>query len=95
MCCGKSRAQFRGTIPTVPPPRFAPQGASPQTPFGRLADATFEYVGRTRLTVKGPATGRPYHFDRPGSRVAVDIRDAASLAAIPMLRQAGALPPEA
>ena len=94
MCCGKSRAQFQATIPRLPPAGFAPQGASPQGPLGRLARATFEYVGRTRLTVKGPVTRQPYHFDRPGSKVQVDARDAASLAAIPMLRQAVSIPPE-
>jgi hypothetical protein len=94
MCCGKSRAQFQATIPRLPPAGFAPQGAHQQGLSARLARATFEYVGRTRLTVKGPVTGRPYHFDRPGSKVQVDARDAASLAAVPMLRQAAA-PPEA
>jgi hypothetical protein len=47
----------------------------------------FEYVGRTALTVAGPASGRVYRFERTGSRVEVDLRDRRSLAAIPLLRQ--------
>jgi hypothetical protein len=54
---------------------------------GRPAGLTFEYTGKTALTVTGPATGRQYRFDRPGSRQEVDPRDSASVAAIPALRR--------
>jgi hypothetical protein len=47
----------------------------------------FEYVGPTGLTAIGPITGRRYRFDRHGSRVLVDPRDAASIAALPHLRR--------
>jgi len=47
----------------------------------------FEYVGRTALTVTGPASGRVYRFERTGSRIEADLRDRRSLAAIPQLRQ--------
>lgn len=47
----------------------------------------FEYVGRTGMTVVGPATGTRYRFDRPGARLAVDPRDHAAMAAVPHLRR--------
>jgi hypothetical protein len=49
--------------------------------------ATFEYVGRTGLTVTGAVTGRVYRFDQPGARIGVDPRDRASMAAVPVLKQ--------
>jgi hypothetical protein len=47
----------------------------------------FEYIGRTGMTVVGPATGRSYRFDRPGARAVIDARDRAAVAAVPHLRQ--------
>jgi len=91
MCCGKSRTQFQRGTPSLQPPRPAP-AASPQPQFPRYTGATFEYVGRTGLTVRGPVTGRQYRFDRPGSRVEVDPRDRPSVAAVPMLRRLGPAP---
>jgi hypothetical protein len=46
-----------------------------------------QYVGRTALTVVGPATGKRYRFDTPGAVMAVELPDRASLAALPLLRQ--------
>lgn len=86
MCCGKSRTQFRPGISSPQPPRPA-QVASPQPRFARYPGLTFQYIGRTGLTVRGPVTGRQYRFNRPGSRVEVDPRDRPSVASIPMLRQ--------
>jgi hypothetical protein len=50
----------------------------------------FEYVGRTALSVRGSITGRSYRFAAPGAVVAVDARDAGSVAAVPLLRRCGA-----
>ena len=86
MCCGKSRAQFRGTMSNLPPPRFV-RSASSAPQLARRPSTTFEYIGRTRLTVAGPVTGREYRFDRMGARVEVDPRDTPSIAAIPLLKQ--------
>jgi hypothetical protein len=47
----------------------------------------FVYVGRSTLNVIGGATGRQYRFDGPGSRLAVDRRDAPGLSAVPKLRR--------
>ena len=43
------------------------------------------------MTVTGPVTGARYRFSTPGSRVAVDLRDRKSLAAIPQLVQVNSL----
>lgn len=70
-CCGKVRSRVTATQ----------AGAARPTAF------VFEYVGRTSLTVIGPATRTSYRFVRPGARVMVDGSDRASLATIPVLRQ--------
>ena len=44
---------------------------------------TFEYVGRSTLRVVGAVTQRHYWFGQTGARVAVDARDAASVAGVP------------
>jgi hypothetical protein len=49
--------------------------------------ATFEYQGRTALTVVGPGTGQTYRFPAPGARLAVDLRDRPGLATVPNLRE--------
>jgi hypothetical protein len=46
----------------------------------------FQYLGATGLTVIGPVTQRVYVFIGPGMQVSVDVRDARSLAAVPLLR---------
>jgi hypothetical protein len=87
MCCGNNRAQYRGTTANLPPPNLAPRGADTRPSMARLSGATFEYIGRTGLTVTGAVTGRRYRFDQPGSRLGVDPRDRPSMATIPVLRQ--------
>lgn len=47
----------------------------------------FEYRGETGTSVLGAGTGRRYYFDAIGVRVAVDERDKASVAAVPMMRE--------
>jgi hypothetical protein len=47
----------------------------------------FEYVGATGMTAMGPVTGKRYRFQDYGSRVAVDLRDAPSMAGVPHLRR--------
>jgi hypothetical protein len=87
-CCGKMRAAF-GAPATIAgataasPPAFAPASAG----GFRQSRVFFEYVGRSGLTVVGPATGRRYRFDRPGARLEVDLKDRRSLAGVPHLRQ--------
>lgn len=47
----------------------------------------FEYRGKTGLSVLGPITGKRYRFSGYGDKVAVDVRDRPSLAAVPHLRE--------
>lgn len=79
MCCGRGKSTFRFTNTAVP-------AATAADNRGTTSQATFEYVGRTALTVFGPASGAPYRFNGPGARVRVDARDRQSLAGVPVLR---------
>jgi len=73
-CCGKSRGQ----LPKVVMPRYT------SSPVGT---STFQYTGKTRLTVIGPVTRQRYDFDRPGARVSVDRRDSHALATVATLKR--------
>ncbi len=85
-CCGKTRQQMMGG--SVHAGRAnAPPAMVPTAMPARQSRVFFQYVGRTRLTVIGPVTGRAYRFDRPGASLDVDLRDRRSLAVVPNLRQ--------
>jgi len=71
MCCGRARPSFR------------PGG---MLDARSMAGAMFEYVGRTGLTVTGPATGVVYRFAAFGARQKVDPRDRLALMKVPILR---------
>ena len=73
MCCGRRR-----TI-SASPRLLSPAGAGP----------VLTYVGRTALTVTGPASGAVYRFAASGTRLRVDARDAAALLKVLVLRAAG------
>jgi hypothetical protein len=49
----------------------------------------FAYLGRTALSVRGPATGALYRFLVPGARLQVDSRDAVALRKVAVLRAVG------
>jgi hypothetical protein len=78
-CCGQKRIQAR-TPQALPNAERAPRMAAP------VAHG-FQYTGATAMTARGPITGRSYRFGAPGAVVAVDARDAPSLAALPNLRR--------
>lgn len=59
--------------------------AHPAPSAAGAAGVAFRYTGYTSLTVRGPVTGRTYHFASAGAVLAVDPRDAPSLAAVPQL----------
>lgn len=61
--------------------------ATPRKP-STSAFPSFQYLGASGLTVQGPVTKRLYRFAGPGATVAVDGRDAPSLARIAQLRRA-------
>jgi hypothetical protein len=77
-CCGKQRTSTTNASNAAGLQRRAATSPAPLV--------LFEYCGGTALTAVGPVTGRRYRFERPQARVAVDGRDAASLAAVPHLR---------
>ncbi len=72
-CCGRNRTQATTTT-------AIPRASSPFS--------SFQYIGASGLTVQGPVTKRLYRFAAPGAVVAVDARDAPSLARVPHLRRA-------
>ena len=54
-----------------------------QTP----AFSSFEYTGKTALSVTGRVTGTQYRFSAPGNRQNIDTRDVGGLMSIPVLRK--------
>lgn len=85
-CCGKKREQLLAGAPSHP--HSARVASYPRPAQGPLQSRVFfEYVGRTGLTVTGPATGKQYRFERTGARLEVDLRDRLSLSSVPHLRQ--------
>ena len=81
-CCGGKRAALRyETISARRSISAMPKGRGILPP-----DAIFEYVGLTTLTVKGPVSGRTYRFDKPGTQITVDGRDAYGLSTIPVVK---------
>lgn len=86
-CCGNQRQSFQSPAPIRSEP--APPSTRRSTASGppRRSVVTFEYFGKTGLTVVGPISGNEYRFDRPGARVSVDIRDRRPVAAVPNLRE--------
>ena len=78
-CCGKKRSTIRAVEHhETPRVTFTPRASSVEY---------FEYYGTTGMTAFGPVTRRRYRFASPGAMVAVDERDAPSLAAVPNLRK--------
>jgi hypothetical protein len=96
-CCGRKRVEQ--TIPAEYISRTVPGGSGPVRPGwkpeGRSGildprpKVTFEYIGNTAMAVIGGVSRLRYTFIKPGTKVEVDARDRASLAAIPHLRQVG------
>lgn len=89
MCCGRNPIIVSQSKVPLPARRAA--HASPPVRGHRSNVAYFEYNGKTALTVIGPVSGVRYRFAAPGSRVAVDLRDRRSLAAVPNLSQVRSL----
>jgi hypothetical protein len=83
-CCGGRR---RAATPGSTAGPFAEPVARPRT--NHLESDVFEYTGPTSLTAVGAYSRRRYRFARTGARLAVDRRDASSLAAVPRLRRLG------
>jgi hypothetical protein len=84
-CCGKQREQLYRTVPTRGKPNPQPMVATPARPTLHRT-GSFEYIGKTGLTVLGPVSGRRYRFNHPGAIVEVDPRDSPSMTTVPCLR---------
>ena len=85
-CCGKQRMSLNEMT------RANHSAAAARTEAGlppRLLHAKvfFEYAGQKSMTVIGPVTGKRYRFTGPGAVTEVDLRDRASLAGVPHLKQ--------
>ena len=88
MCCGKSKTTFGWGIASQPQGRPIATRPALKAPIAPMqpSGSTMKYIGRTALTVVGPATGVRYRFEGPGALVPVDARDRASLLQVPGLR---------
>lgn len=49
--------------------------------------SSFEYVGKTALTVIGNVTGTQYRFNYPGNRQNIDYRDIPGIIDVPVLKR--------
>lgn len=86
-CCGKARSQVRTTSPAPRPnPITIATPAQVKTVAAPMQSVYFKYHGTTGISVTGPASSRVYRFAPNGGPIAVDPRDAASLARVPNLR---------
>jgi hypothetical protein len=83
MCnCGKKRTGYSqqthaGSVNTQ-------QRTTVQDPAGYTS---FEYVGKTALTIIGNVTGKSYRFNYPGNTQNIDHRDTQGMMAIPVLKR--------
>jgi hypothetical protein len=75
-CCGGKRPGG----PALPGIVMTPSHVRP-------ALAVFRYEGESAIVVTGRVTGTMYRFARPGSEVAVDVRDGPSVRQVPRLRE--------
>ena len=85
-CCGKKRAKARREAEDGRKSKTA-EDARLQASLARDPVPSFQYLGKTSLTVIGPRTGRQYRFGRPGAVVTVDPQDRRALSDVSMLRQ--------
>jgi len=82
-CCGKSPTPAQEPMVRRGPPASADSAAGFQI---RVSYVEFEYLGNTRLSIRGPFTGQRYDFGHPGAVSAVDSRDATYFTGLPKLR---------
>jgi hypothetical protein len=51
----------------------------------------FEYVGMTAMLAEGQVTRERYWFERPGARIAVDLRDRDGMRRVPNVKEVAEL----
>ncbi len=66
---------------------FMAESLSPAPEGGTSESVVFEYVGDSSISAIGSVTRKLYRFAARHARVAVDPRDAASVARVPYLRR--------
>jgi hypothetical protein len=82
MCnCGRKRTAYSQQSPS------ANVNTKMNIPVQTQAYATFEYIGKTALTVIGNVTGIQYRFNFPGSKLNINSRDIQGLISIPVLKR--------
>ena len=82
MCnCGSKRKNYQQQV----------KSNNVTTPISNQSPAhvpvSFEYMGKTALTVFGRVTGLKYRFSGPSVRLNIDPRDIPGLEKVPVLRQ--------
>jgi hypothetical protein len=82
MCnCGQKRTEYSGgNAGSVNTQKRAPVQTS-------QFYSSFEYIGKTALTVIGKVTGTQYRFNYPGNRQNIDYRDVPGMISIPVLKK--------
>jgi hypothetical protein len=83
MCnCGKNRTGYSQQA-------HAGNASTQQRPAVQkpAAHASFEYVGKTAITITGNVTGKSYRFNYPGNTQNIDHRDMKGMMAIPVLKR--------
>jgi len=82
MCnCGKKRMEYsRADAGSVNVQKRVPVQTS-------QSYTSFEYIGKTALTVIGNVTGTQYRFNYPGNRQNIDYRDVAGMISIQVLKK--------
>jgi hypothetical protein len=85
-CCGRARSNLAvsraAQLPAPTPAAVAstvPPVPALQRPAALAKPQMLRYLGRSPITVRGPATGQPYAFPATNAVRAVDGRDAAVL----------------
>ncbi len=82
-CCGNNRSAW---LQGKQQQNSKPHSSASQ--IRAIETIQFEYIGPTALTVVGPITNRRYRFSAPGAVLDIDVRDAASIIAVPHLKRA-------
>jgi len=82
MCnCGNKRNQFSSQQSFKTNETIKPQLVQKKM----WPDVSFEYKGKTALTVKGNITGKNYRFSKSGDVQQIDYRDAPSIMKVGVL----------
>ena len=83
MCnCGNKRNELNSPSFSMSGTVTAKRNRQPIWP-----DVSFEYTGKTALSVTGNITGKRYRFSHSGDEQLIDYRDASGMRSIAVLRK--------